>query len=109
MISRKAGKGGRISGAYIEVENKYDAMLKYATTRMAMNNNQNRERYDITSYSCVHFIKGVMETAGIDTPWMLDPRPNSYIEEIQDDYPKLEYRPSNNKLTISEPGLIFGL
>ncbi len=102
LISGKAGKGGGISGAYIGVENKYDAMLKYATTRMAMNNNPNRERYDITSYSCIHFMKGVMESTGIDTPWMIDPRPSSYIKEIQDDYPKLEYRPSSNKLTINK-------
>ncbi len=108
VISGKAGKGGRISGAYIEVENKYDAMLKYVTTRMAMNNNPNRERYDITSYSCVHFMKGVMESAGIDTPKMIDPRPNSYIKEIQNDYPRLEYHPSRNKLTINEPNSIFG-
>lgn len=108
VISAKAGKGGRISGAYIKVENKYEAMLRYATTRIAMNSDTNRERYDITSYSCVHFMKGVIEAAGVDTPWMLDPRPNSYIREIQDDYPSLDYRPSSNKITINEPDTIFG-
>lgn len=108
VISRKAGKNGRISAAFIEVENKYEAMLKYATIRMALNNDPNRERYDIATYSCVHFIKGVMEAAGLDTPWMLDPRPNSYIKEIQDDFPILEYRPSNKVLTIKKTTSIFG-
>jgi len=102
VISDKAGKRGRISAAYIEVDNKYQAMLDYAQHRIALNSNPNRERYDIASYSCVHFMKGVMEAAGVDTPWMLDPRPTSYIEEIQDDFPVLEYMPSNNELTIKE-------
>jgi hypothetical protein len=108
IISAKAGKRGRISGAYIEVENKYKAMLSYATIIMAINSDPNRERYDITTYSCLHFMKGVMEAAGIDTPWMIDPRPSSYIKEIQDDYPELDYRPSSNKITINEPESIFG-
>lgn len=102
VISDKAGKRGRISAAYIEVDNKYQAMLDYAQHRIALNSNPNRECYDIASYSCVHFMKGVMEAAGVDTPWMLDPRPTSYIEEIQDDFPVLEYMPSNNELTIKE-------
>ncbi len=100
VISNKAGKGGRISGAYIEVGNKYEAMFNYAQVRMAMNSDPNRERYDITSYSCLHFMKGVMEVAGVDAPWMVDPRPTSYIVEIQDDFLDLEY--SNKKLTIEE-------
>ena len=108
VISRKAGKRGRISAAYIKVENKYEKMLKYAQHRMAMNSNPNRERYDIITYSCIHFMKGVMKAAGIDTPWMLDPRPVSYIEEIQDDYPALEYRPSDNKFIIQEPATFLG-
>ncbi|WDE07169.1 hypothetical protein SG34_009900 [Thalassomonas viridans] len=108
IISSKAGKGGRISAAYIKADNKYEAMLEYAQIRMALNSNPNRERYDITSYSCVHFIKGVMDSAGIDTPWMFDPRPTSYIKEIQDDYPILEYDPSDNKLIIKESDSVFG-
>lgn len=108
IISRKAGKLGRISGAYIKVENKYDAMLSFSQNRMAMNQNPNREAYDIFSYSCLHFMKGVMEIAGVSTPWLLDPRPVSYIKEIQDEHPSLEYTPSSNKLNISEPNSVFG-
>lgn len=107
IISDKAGKRGRISAAYIEVDSKYQAMLDYAQHRISLNSNPNRERYDIASYSCVHFMKGVMEAAGVDTPWMLDPRPTSYIEEIQDDFPALEYIPSSNELTIEEAASVF--
>lgn len=108
VISMKAGKSGRISAAYIKVKNKYEAMLEYARIRMAMNTNPNRERYGIASYSCVHFMKGTMDAAGIDTPWMLDPRPTSYIKEIQNDYPSLEYMPSSNKVTIKELDSVVG-
>lgn len=107
-ISTKAGKKGRISAAFIKVENKYELMLKYAQTRMALNRVPGREKYSVTSYSCVHFMKGVMDAAGIDTPWMLDPRPVSYIEEVQDDYPSLEYDPKGNKLKITETESLFG-
>jgi len=109
IISRKSGKRGRISGAYIKVENKYDAMLKFSQNRMGMNQNPNREAYDIFSYSCLHFMKGVMDVAGISTPWLLDPRPVSYIQEIQDEHSVLEYFPSSNTLNISEPSSVFGL
>ncbi len=48
-----------------------------------------------------------MESAGIDTPWMIGPRPNSYIKEIQDDYSVLEYRPTNDKLIIHESNSVL--
>lgn len=108
IVSRKAGKLGRISGAYIEVENKYDAMLRFSQNRMALNKKPNRESYDLFSYSCLHFMQGVMKAAGINTPWLLDPRPVSYIEEIQDEFSALEFTPSNNKLKISESSSVFG-
>lgn len=107
VISMKAGKKGRISAAYIKVKNKYDDMLKYARHRMALNSHPNREHYSILTYSCVHFMKGVMEAAGVDTPWMLDPRPVSYMEDIRDDYTNLDYKPSDNKIIIKEPESIF--
>jgi hypothetical protein len=53
--------------------------------------------------SCVHFVKEVVATAGIDTPWMLDPRPTSYIGEFRDDHPDLDYNPRTRELTIELP------
>lgn len=55
-------------------------MLRYSQNRMAMNNSPNRESYDLFSYSCLHLMQGVMKAAGVNTPWLLDPRPVSYIE-----------------------------
>ncbi|MFL1406201.1 hypothetical protein ACJO2E_12740 [Marinobacter sp. M1N3S26] len=99
-ISGKSGKDGRISGAYIEMGDEFDAVLEFAQGRMALNSAADREPYNLVSYSCVHFMEGALKSAGLDTPWMLDPRPVSYILEIQDDYPPLEYSPKTNRFTI---------
>lgn len=41
-----------------------------------------------------------MAAAGIETPWLLDPRPNSYIGEFRDEYPDLDYNPRTRELNI---------
>lgn len=104
VISAKSGQHGRIWAVYIEVESKFDAMLKYAKEREIQNRNPNRVPYDLFSNSCIHFAKGVTEAAGVDTPWMLDPRPNSYIGEFRDDFPDLTYDPKNRSLDIEGIG-----
>lgn len=101
-ISEIAGHGGRIEGCYIEVENKFDAMLAYAERRKQENANPRRRPYDITRNSCIHFVKAVVAAAGVDTPWMVDPRPNSYIGEFRDDFPDLDYRPSDGRVVIED-------
>lgn len=100
MVSRKAGHGGRISAAFIEVDNKFDAVLQFVTKRMALNKVPDRKEYDILSYSCVHFMRDAMRAAGLETPWMLDPRPNSYIREIQSNFTALEYSPLTNTYSL---------
>ena len=75
-------------------------MLKYAELRMSQNNTPTRPPYNLLTNSCVHFAKDVVAAAGIDTPWMLDPRPNSYIGEFRDDYPDLDYDPRTRALVI---------
>lgn len=102
FISKVHGQSGRIHGVYIEVENKYDAMLTYANLRKSQNANPKRVPYDILTNSCIHFVKEVTERAGISTPWMIDPRPNSYIGEFRDDFPDLDF--SKNILTIERIG-----
>lgn len=42
-----------------------------------------------------------MNDTGINTPWLLDSRPVSYIQEIQSEYSPLQFTPDNNKFTIS--------
>jgi len=103
-ISKESGKSGRIQGVFIEVENKFDAMLKYAQRRKNKNAFAKRKPYDLFSNSCIHFVKDLTKIAGVDTPWMVDPRPNSYIGEFRDDYPDLDYNMKNNKLIIEDNG-----
>lgn len=105
QISSNAGQRGHISAVYIEVEGgKFSSMSKFANVRMAQNKNPNRMPYSLTGYSCVHFAKDVVKTSGADTPWMIDPRPNSYIGEFRDDYSDLDYTPGTNKLIIEGKG-----
>lgn len=78
-------------------------MLDYAQKRMQENSNPNRKKYDLISNSCNLFMKGVLESASVDTPYMLDPRPNSYIAEIRSNFPKLDYSRTEHKLVVENP------
>jgi len=89
-ISRRAGHSGRISGAYVTNPN-FNVMEQYARNRMAQNFNPNREPYDITGNNCGTFMQQVLESGGVDTPWMIDPRPTSYIEEIRGAFPPIDF------------------
>ena len=102
MISRTSGQSGRIQGVYIEVENKYSAMLEHAELRKSQNAFPNRKPYDLLSNSCIHFVKEVTERAGVSTPWMADPRPNSYMGEFRDDFQDLDF--ADGALTIEGLG-----
>lgn len=103
QISVVSGQSGKIVGAYIEVPGKFQSMLDYANKRMFENSNNNRKKYDLISNSCNHFMKGVLDAAGIKTPYMFDPRPNSYIEEIRVNFPKLDYSRAKHKLVVENP------
>lgn len=103
-ISRVSGQSGRISGVYIEVDNKFDAMLNYARQRKSQNAFPKRKPYDLLTNSCIHFVKNVTQKAGVDTPWMFDPRPNSYIGEFRDDFKDLDYNLKSNTLSIESHG-----
>lgn len=92
FISRISGQSGRIQGVYIEVENKYDAMLGHAEQRKSQNASPGRRPYDLITNSCIHFVKEITERAGVRTPWMVDPRPNSYMGKFRDDFPDLDYK-----------------
>ena len=102
FISRISGQSGRIHGVYIEVENKYDAMLAYAELRKSQNAFPNRRPYDLISNSCIHFVKEITERAGVATPWIVDPRPNSYMGKFRDDFPDLDYK--NGALRVEGVG-----
>jgi len=103
-ISKESGQSGAIQGVFIEVENKFDAMLEYAQRRKSQNAFAKRKPYDLFFNSCIHFVKDITKIAGVDTPWMIDPRPNSYIGEFREDYPDLDYSKKKNKLIIEDNG-----
>ena len=89
-ISRQAGHGGRISGAYVQ-NNRFNEMNDYARQRMAQNADLNRQRYSLTDNNCAHFMRDVLEAGGVDTPWMIDPRPNSYIDKLRDVFMPIDF------------------
>ncbi len=88
-VSKKAGHGTRVEGAYVKSDS-YEKMVKYAEGRKAANADPNRKPYGITGNNCGTFMKDTLEAGGVDTPWMIDPRPNSYIKELQSDFPRVQ-------------------
>jgi len=106
-VSKVAGKGTRIEGVFIEAISVFEKLNQRVIVQKAMNNSPGRKEYDLTSNSCIHFVKRLVEAAGKDTPWMIDPRPNSYIGEFRDDYRDLDFHPGSNKLVIENVGEFF--
>jgi len=84
-VSKQAGKGTRVEGTYVENDN-FQGMADYAAGRQGDNTNDGREEYSVTGNNCGTFAQDVLEEGGEDTPWMVDPRPTSYVEELQDHY-----------------------
>jgi hypothetical protein len=99
-ISRVSGQGGRMLGAYIELDQGgFELMVKYATARMAMNTDPKRPSYELLSNSCLHFAKDTAAAGGGDMPMVIDPRPAGYIDRVRDDFPSLDFTPPST-LTI---------
>lgn len=103
-ISNVAGNGTRIEGVFLEASGVFDKVNQRALVKKSSNKNPNRPKYELMSNNCIHFVKSLVETAGKDTPWMIDPRPNSYIGEFRGDYRDLDYSPRTNKLIIENVG-----
>ena len=99
-ISDQAGHHGAIAGAHIAVPGMYPLMLAYCLKRYKDNNNPKRAPYSLASNSCCHFMKETAEAGGVSMPSMWDPRPVSYIGEIQSWYDDLDYEPKGNALTL---------
>ena len=61
---------------------------------MKENSDPDREPYVILSNNCGTFACDVAEQdEDLDTPWILDPRPVSIVEEYQDNFTPVEYKP----------------
>ncbi len=103
-ICQVAGKGTRIEGVYLEALGVFENLNKRVMRQKAQNRNPKRKEYDLTSNSCIHFVKRLVEAAGKAAPWMIDPRPNSYIGEFRNDYRDLDFFPKTNQLIIENLG-----
>lgn len=88
-VSKKAGHGTRVEGAYVQSDS-YAKMVGYAKGRVAARSDPNREPYGLTDNNCATFMQQTLEAGGVDTPWMVDPRPNSYIKELQSDFARVQ-------------------
>jgi len=67
------------------------------------NEDLGRKSYSSLTNNCGTFMVDVIEAGGIDLPWILDPRPNSIIDEIRADHPKLDFAP-NKGLVLPQGG-----
>ena len=101
-IAKQSGQGTRLCGAYIEQAHAYPRALDYVEGRRKLNTQASRPGYDLLSNNCGTFMQRTLDAAGVDTPWMLDPRPNSYIQELRDDFVDLDYDPRTGVLAIGD-------
>jgi hypothetical protein len=103
-VCKVAGRGTRIEGVYLEAIGVFENLNKLVMRQKAQNRNPKRKEYDLISNSCIHFVKLLVEAAGKAAPWMIDPRPNSYIGEFRNDYRDLDFSPKTNQLIIENLG-----
>ncbi len=95
VVSRKSGHKGRIEGAYVK-NDKYKEMVDYANGEMGKNTDPKREEYKIMSKNCGTFARDVINKGGgADVPTMVDPRPTSYVEEMQGTYSDVSWKPGD--------------
>ena len=108
-ISHQAGQGGRVQGVYVEKSKKhpsidYTKLLTYLQEKKRQYDgagSDEAELYRRDTNNCMHFVKRTLEAAGVDTPWLLDPRPVSYIAELTEEFPTIGYEPKTSTLESS--------
>lgn len=101
-LSKKAGQNGRIDGAYIESD-KFENMDKYATIKENENSNPSRKTYSLTGNNCGTFAADVVnqdENVNKKASIIVDPRPNSIVEEYQDKFKTITYNPNINRTEL---------
>ena len=93
VLSKKFGQGGKVEGAYVK-NDETKKMNDYTDSRIKQNDDPNRKEYSLFSNSCATYQRDVLEAGGVDTPSKVDPRPNSYIGELQSSNSStIEYTP----------------
>ena len=107
FISRKAGKNGRIDGAYIKSDS-FDEMNEYAKSKMNESNfgnpNYKKERkpYNLINNNCGTFTVDVIkQDPSVDIPWIVNTTPNNIVSEFQEEgNARVLYSPDTNSTTI---------
>mgnify|MGYP000941445855 CR=1 FL=1 len=94
-ISRKSGKGGRISAAYIEVgHTAFTKMDSFAMGRYHRNTDPKRAPYDLFDNSCLHFMKSTAQAGGASMPEVMAPHPSGYIVQVRMMHRDLDFQPA---------------
>ena len=104
QISDKAGHGTKIEGAYVKSD-KFKEMNNYAEEKLKENSDSKREGYNLLTNNCGTFATDVVkqdEKVAKEAPITIDPRPNSIIENYQEQYPDVKYNPQTNKTTVED-------
>ena len=101
VISKKSGNGTRIKGAYVDSD-EFDKMNQYAINRKKSNSDPKRKPYKITNNNCGHFAQGCIEAGNVSTPWYIDPRPNSYINEMRGKFQNVDFDPNTNTTRLKK-------
>jgi RHS repeat-associated protein len=97
-LSVKAGQGGRVEGAYFESSDAQTrAMNVQARTVKSQNESAAKQPYSLTGNNCGTFVNDVLGAGGVNTPWLVDPRPRSMIGEWQTSGARVSYDPSEKK------------
>ena len=101
-LSRDAGQKGRVEGAYVRGAD-YEATLGYAKGRKEANGDPEREGYSLVDNNCGSFCLRAVNAGGEDTPLIVDPRPNSMIGEVQEEFGnRLSYDPKTKELAVQD-------
>ncbi len=95
-VSGTSGANTRVSAVLCRVPLGTHTKLEAYCQRVDQaTKNKTAEEYAVLSNSCLHFMRRVMEEAGIDTPRIWDPRPASYISALQDRFTPLHWPDQN--------------
>ena len=103
-ISKKAGQGGRIEGAYISSD-KFKDMNEYAQKKIKENNDPQRKEYSLFRNNCGTFAADVVNQdpkVNEESPFIIDPAPTSIIKEFQDNFKSVQYNSQTNKTIVEE-------
>ncbi len=100
-ISKGAGKGGRILGAYIKSD-QFDAMNNYANEKLKENKDPKRDPYSLNSNNCGTFgADCINQDKTVDQPTIINPTPMNIIDEyLEEGNAKVTYDPKTKKTTI---------